>query len=198
MSALRIAAGTTAVVAAAAAILSWDALRWAALQSGVDPRLAWLWPVAVDGAIATGTIAALALRRARLRVRTWSWTVLGSGVVVSLVGNASHAAAGNPLHRIAAAVPALALAASLHLLVVLAREGSLPARTTARVAAQRSDNLVGLAREPARAVARARLTALVSRQPDLGPAEVARRFGVSRSTAKRWLSQARRPAVEVQ
>jgi hypothetical protein len=119
--AVRIAAGSTAVVALASAVMSWDALSWGASQLGVDQHLDWLFPVAVDGTIATGTAAALALRGAPRRVRLYVWTVLGTAIAVSVVGNAAHAAGGNPLHQVGSAVPAVALAASLHLLIVLVR-----------------------------------------------------------------------------
>jgi hypothetical protein len=196
---VRLAAATTAVVALAAAILSWDALSWAARQSGVDPRLAWLWPVAVDGAIATGTVAAVALRSARLRVRTWAWCVLGGGVAVSLVGNGAHATGGSPLHRVAAAVPAVALAASLHLLTVLVRHvgANAPARSSAMAAPA-----PGFGPTPPARQRRAsgsdrdrRLARLLARHPNATAAEVALALGVSRRTAQRLLAEARRPRV---
>ena len=133
-AAVRIAAGATAVVAIASAVLSWDALQWGAQQLGVDPRLAFLFPVAVDGTIATGTAAALALRSAPRRVRAYVWSLLGAAIAASVIGNASHAHGGDPLHRAGAAVPAAALAACLHLLVILVRAQPVPAPAGRRTA----------------------------------------------------------------
>jgi hypothetical protein len=192
---VRLAAATTAVVALAAAILSWDALSWAARQSGVDPRLAWLWPVAVDGGIATGTVAAVALRNARLRVRAWAWCVLGGGVSISLVGNAAHAAGGSPLHRVAAAVPALALAASLHLLTVLVRHVGANARATAAPAPGLGPTPPARQRRASGSDRDRRLARLLARHPNATAAEVALALGVSRRTAQRLLAEARRPRV---
>src|SRR5262245_60779329 len=119
LPAVRIAAAATAVVALGSAVLSWDALRWGAVQLGVDPALAWIYPVVVDGTIVVGTVAALALRRARGRIRAYVWAQLAGAIGASVVGNAAHATAGNPVHQVGSAVPAIALAASLHLLVVI-------------------------------------------------------------------------------
>jgi hypothetical protein len=118
---VRLGAGATAIVAAGSAILSWDALSWGAGQLGVDGRLTWLYPVVIDGTIAVGTVAALALQGAHYRIRVYVWTLLAGAVGASVVGNGAHAAAGNLIHEIGAAVPAVALAASLHLLVILVR-----------------------------------------------------------------------------
>src|SRR2546430_2103762 len=130
--AVRIAAVATAVVALGSAVLSWDALRWGAGQLGVDPALTWLFPLVLDGTIVVGTAAALALRSARLRIRAYVWAQLGAAIGASVIGNAAHAAGGSPLHQVGSALPAVALAASLHLLLVLVREQRpAPARAAA-------------------------------------------------------------------
>jgi hypothetical protein len=147
--AVKIAALATAVVALASGALSWDALQWGAGELGIDRRLTWLFPVSIDGAIVVGTVAALALRAARPRVRLYVWTLLGAGIAASVVGNGAHAAGDNPLHRIGAAVPAAALAASLHLLVILVRTTRASAGAAVRVTPVR-------ARSPQRARRRAR------------------------------------------
>lgn len=124
---VRLGAGPTAVVALASGVMSWDALSWGAGELGVDKHLSWLYPVSIDGMILVGTVAALALRRAKGRVRAYVWALLVGGIVASVVGNAAHAAAGSWLHVVGAAVPAVALAASLHLLVLLVRHVPPPA-----------------------------------------------------------------------
>jgi uncharacterized protein DUF2637 len=130
--AVRIAAALTAVVALGSGVLSWDALRWGAGQLGVDEHLTWIYPIVLDGMIGVGTVAALALRGARRRIRAYVWGLLGGAIGASVVGNAAHAAGGNPLHVVGSAVPAVALAASLHLLVILVRE-SQPVKVPAKV-----------------------------------------------------------------
>lgn len=55
----------TALLAACAFILSFEALRDLAIRSGIPHHMAWLWPVVVDVTIAQATMALLALSRAR-------------------------------------------------------------------------------------------------------------------------------------
>src|SRR5262245_42893069 len=95
---VRLAAGPAAIVALGSAILSWDALSWGAGQLGVDGHLTWLYPVVLDGNIAVGTVAALALRRAPRRVRAYVWTLLAGAISASVVGNGAHAAGGSLIH----------------------------------------------------------------------------------------------------
>jgi Protein of unknown function (DUF2637) len=118
---VRIAAMLTAAVVLGAAVLSWDALSWGAEQLGVDGRLTWLYPVVIDGVIGVATVAALALRSTQYRIRAYVWALLAGAIGASVVGNGAHAAGGSPIHIVGAAVPAVALAASLHLLIVLVR-----------------------------------------------------------------------------
>lgn len=120
-AAVRVGAGATAVVALSSGVLSWDALSWGAGQLGVDKQLTWLYPVAIDGTVAVGTAAALALRGAPKRVRAYVWSLLVGAIGASVIGNGAHAAGGTLVHMVGAAVPAVALAACLHLLVVLVR-----------------------------------------------------------------------------
>lgn len=135
LTAVRTAGALTAVVAGGSGVLSWDALRWGAGQLGVDEHLTWIFPLVVDGLIGVGTVAALALRGARRRIRAYVWLLLGGAIGTSVVGNAAHAAGGNLIHVVGSAVPAVALAASLHLLVILVRE-SQPAKVPAKVPAR--------------------------------------------------------------
>ncbi|WP_136623313.1 DUF2637 domain-containing protein [Mycobacterium attenuatum] len=53
----------TALLAACAFVLSFDALQDLATRAGIDPRLAWLWPIAIDASIAQCTVALLSLTR---------------------------------------------------------------------------------------------------------------------------------------
>lgn len=207
---VRLGATATAVVALGSAVLSWDALSWGAGQLGVDGRLTWLFPVVIDGVIAVGTITALALRGAELRVRLYVWVLLVGAVCASVVGNAAHAAAGSPVHVAGAALPAVALAASLHLLVILVRHvGPMAeAASTAADVDQDTDQDVsetvttgdteqattGAGRP--KVPAKIRVERLVRRHgQDISADVVAARIGVSRRHAARLLADVRRPRV---
>lgn len=124
---VRLVAVLTLVVAAGAGTLSWSALTAFAGAAHIAPAITWVYPVVVDGLMAVGTVAALVLRRAPLRTRTYVWTMIGASIAVSVAGNAAHAtgAALPPeAAALASAVPAAALAASLHLMVVMTRSTS--------------------------------------------------------------------------
>lgn len=118
--------GVLAVVAAAFA-LSFDAIRSVAIAAHITPGLAWLYPVAVDGAMATATVCAVVMR-ARGRSAVYPWAVVLFGAVVSVVANGLHAWVGEsgswvlPASWAVAlsAVPPVLLALSVHLLIVLA------------------------------------------------------------------------------
>lgn len=51
----------TLALAVCAFVLSFHALRGLAITAGIDPQLAWLWPLVVDLSIAQATMALLAL-----------------------------------------------------------------------------------------------------------------------------------------
>lgn len=51
----------TLLLAVAAFVLSFDALRDLAIRAGVREQLSWLWPIAVDATIAQATMALLSL-----------------------------------------------------------------------------------------------------------------------------------------
>jgi hypothetical protein len=53
----------TVALAACAFVLSFDALRSLAITLGVPPAIAWLWPCAIDVAIAQATLCLLSLSR---------------------------------------------------------------------------------------------------------------------------------------
>lgn len=89
MTARRSLAALLAVVAAAAAVLSFAALRDLALLCGFSRGLAWLLPVVVDAGAAAGTLVWLGGRAAWVSARRLALTLLG----VSIAANAlSHGA----------------------------------------------------------------------------------------------------------
>jgi hypothetical protein len=209
----HLAATSTAVVFAAAFTISWESLRVLALAAGIRELLAPLYPLTIDAVMVTGTVAAVALRAASLRTRLYTWVLIAAGIAVSVVGNAVHSQAhGDVLFLLwwaagaSSAVPALSLAASLHLLVIVLRHGR-QAESLGEAAADTVPETVDVRvhrpvsetpKRPVRATqsaSRRRLTRLLRQRPEIGPAEVSRRLGVSRSSASRWLSEARRPRV---
>lgn len=126
----------TLVVAVGAGALSWSALTTFARAANVWDRIAWIYPVVVDGQMAVATVAGFVLRRAPLGTRAYVWAMIGASIAVSVVGNAAHATGAQLAPAAAAAasaVPALALAASLHLAIVIVRAVA-PAPTRARTA----------------------------------------------------------------
>lgn len=130
-TALGVLAGVVASVGALAVVgaaftLSFDALRDIATAAHVRPSLAWLYPVAVDGAMAVAAVTAVVLRQMRQAV-WYPWTVVVAGAAISIGANALHAyVAGGAIALPAkwamtvSAVPPLLLALSVHLLIVLA------------------------------------------------------------------------------
>lgn len=117
-----------ALVVLAGMILSYNALAVLALSAGIDPVLSWAYPGVIDGVIITGSVAAYVLRRARLRIRLYLWSLIGVAVGLSIVGNATHALTHGGLMTLpplaaaaVSAVPPASLAAALHVIVVLWR-----------------------------------------------------------------------------
>lgn len=108
----------------AAFTLSFAALRELAVMAHTPERLAWLWPVIVDGTIIQATVSALVL--ASNPQRRWFLWVLAAGALVSITGNSVHAAlAGTELPwwaaALVAAVAPVSLLVDTHGLAVLFR-----------------------------------------------------------------------------
>jgi hypothetical protein len=126
----RIAAVLITVgIGAASFVLSFAALRDLAARAGISERLAWLWPLIVDGTILQATMAVVALagHRDQDRSRRYFWIVLSSSAAVSVGANALHAVISGsaPLSPwLAAAIAVVApvsLLASTHGLSLLIR-----------------------------------------------------------------------------
>jgi succinate dehydrogenase hydrophobic anchor subunit len=119
----------TVVIALASFILSFSSLWNLAARSAWPTRLAWLWPVIVDGTIvlATMAIVALASYRHQRGNRRFFWAVLCAAAVVSVSGNAVHALIPGAaplvpwLSAAIACVPPIALLATTHSLAILWR-----------------------------------------------------------------------------
>lgn len=120
----------TIAIGVVAFVLSFAALADLARDSGIPVGLAWLWPLAVDGAIVLGTALVVTVPGSR-----YGWVMLTAAVAVSVAGNAAHAAGFGVVGVLVAAVPPVALVAATHALVVLGRAhdtgtpGAHPLRT---------------------------------------------------------------------
>jgi hypothetical protein len=119
-----VATAGTLAVAVAGFTLSYDAIRRVGIAAGVRADWAWLLPVSIDGAMAVATVTAVVLRRMD-RAAWYPWAVVLAGSGISIACNAVHArmrdaiALDDRTAMAVSAIPALMLALSVHLLVVL-------------------------------------------------------------------------------
>jgi hypothetical protein len=122
------------VVAAAAAVLSFAALRDLALVCGFAPWLAWLLPVVVDAGAAAGSLVWLggwSAPPARRFARALALALLGLSVAANALGHGLAAFAIAPAWWVVVVVSAIApavLGAVVHLAVLVGRphEAVLP------------------------------------------------------------------------
>jgi hypothetical protein len=125
--------GLLGVVAAAAAVLSFAALRDLALLCGFSPQLAWLLPVVVDAGAAAGSLVWLggwAVSSARRFARALALALLGSSVAANALGHGLAAFALAPPWWVVVIVSAVApavLGAVVHLAVLVGRTDNHPA-----------------------------------------------------------------------
>src|SRR5512139_3107002 len=123
LAALIVSIGLAAVISAGFA-LSFDAIGTVGRASGMRADLAWLLPAAVDGAMAVGTVTAVVVRRLQ-RPTVYPWAVVLVNSAISVACNGLHAYEGTamelptPIAVAVSAVPAINLALSVHLLVLL-------------------------------------------------------------------------------
>lgn len=115
-----------AVVAAAAAVLSFSALEGLALACGFGEHLAWLLPVVVDAGCAAGSVTWLSSTPGMARTfgRRLALILLGASVVGNAVGHVLEAYHLQAAWWLVVAVSGLApgvLAATIHLSVVAAQ-----------------------------------------------------------------------------
>ncbi len=125
----RIVWGGLAVVLAAAAVLSFDALRGLALAVGISANLAWLLPVAVDAGAAVSCAVWLG-RRATADASAFAGRMTWALLAVTVLGNAAQL--GMAAHHIAppwwvavlvGAIPPAVVGSTVHLVVLLVRGG---------------------------------------------------------------------------
>ena len=119
--------GLLAVVATAAAVLSFSALRDLALLCGFAAELAWLLPVVVDAGAAAGSLVWLGGRThqlARRFARALALTLLGLSVGANALAHGLEAYRLAPAWWVVVAVSAIApavLGAVVHLAVLVGR-----------------------------------------------------------------------------
>lgn len=127
--------GLLTVVAAAAAVLSFAALRDLALVCGFAPSLAWLLPVVVDAGAAAGSLVWLtgaASREAARFARVLALTLLALSVAANALGHGLAAFSLDPAWWVVVIVSAVApavLGACVHLAVLVGRADPIPATT---------------------------------------------------------------------
>jgi hypothetical protein len=131
MSARVVLSGLLLVVAGAAAVLSFAALRDLALLCGFAVRLAWLLPLVVDTGAAAGSLVWLggwAANPARRFARTLALALLGLSVAANALGHGLEAFRLSPPWWVVVAVSAIApavLGAVVHLAVLVGRPGTV-------------------------------------------------------------------------
>jgi hypothetical protein len=127
MTARIVLFGLLTIVAAAAAVLSFSALRDLALLCGFAPELAWLLPVVVDAGAAAGSLVWLGGRAHELAgrfARTLALTLLGLSVAANALAHGLDAYRLAPAWWVVVIVSAIApavLGAVVHLAVLVGR-----------------------------------------------------------------------------
>src|SRR4030095_12581257 len=111
----RVSAAGVIVLAAAAFTLSYDALHQLALDSGVRPAVAWLWPVVIDGTIVVALLTVLAAKRTATRAG-YPWALAGLFSAASVAFTTAHAP-DRPVAQLVFAMAPVALVLTTHLLM---------------------------------------------------------------------------------
>jgi len=104
-----------AFLAAAAFWLSFGTLRDLAVQQGISPDVAWLYPAIIDGAIIVFSLSVVQVSLAGERPH-YPWVLVGVFTALSVMLNILHAAA-TILPKLMAAIPPVALFLSFELLM---------------------------------------------------------------------------------
>jgi hypothetical protein len=200
VTARRTLYGLLGIVAAAAAVLSFAALRDLALVCGFTARLAWLLPVVVDAGAAAGSLVWLGGqvgKPARRFARGLALGLLGLSVVANALGHGLAAFALAPPWWVIVAVSAIApavLGAVVHLAVLVGRPPGSSAGTDAARHQTGSVDERDLSRlrddvAPAECTPGDRAAELIT--AGTGRRRLARELGISEYEARRLLDRAR-------
>jgi len=103
------------LLAAAAFLLSFDALKHLAATNGIPTGKSWIYPAIVDGAIIVFSLSVLQASLNRQHT-LYPWILVGAFTALSVILNIVHAPA-TFLSRVLAAIPPLALFLSFELLM---------------------------------------------------------------------------------
>ena len=103
------------LLAAAAFLLSFDALKHLAATNGIPAGKSWIYPAIVDGAIIVFSLSVLQASLNRQHT-LYPWILVGAFTVLSVILNIVHAP-NTFLPRVLAAIPPLALFLSFELLM---------------------------------------------------------------------------------
>jgi hypothetical protein len=102
-------------LAVAAFTLSYSALRDLAAGNGIPVRLAWVWPLVVDGFLLVASLSVLRNSLSGERA-LYQWSLVGLFTVASVAFNVVHAGR-DPLAIAVGATPPVALALALELVM---------------------------------------------------------------------------------
>jgi Protein of unknown function (DUF2637) len=142
-----------AAVAGAAAIISYQHAYELARSRGESGATARLAPLTVDGLILAASMVMLdASRRGQRVPRLAGWS-LAAGIVATVGANLAHGVVHGPIGALVSAWPAVALAGSFELLMMLIRNGHQDGSQASTGTAQHhpapaSDHDVSLVRSP--------------------------------------------------
>ena len=108
-----ISAALVVFLGVSAFVLSFDALKHMAVDVGIDPARAWLYPAIIDGAVIAFSLSVL---RANLnQERTYyPWALVGAFTLISVILNILHAPK-NLLAQFLGSIPPIALFLSFEL-----------------------------------------------------------------------------------
>lgn len=190
-----------AVVAAAAAVLSFASLDGLAALCGTPARLSWLLPISIDAAAVVATRVWLR-PGAPGRVRRFARTLAIAALGLSVMGNgmahwlvAFHVAPPWWAVVAVAAVPPVVLGAVAHLAaIVVTQDGRQPSPdpTPALAPASPAPSPATPAdHQPSPDPNLERVAELVASDPDVGRPTVARELNISEHQARKLLEQVR-------
>jgi hypothetical protein len=122
-----ITALAVAAVAAVAAVISYRHAYELVSTHGEAGLTARLVPFTVDGLIVAASMLILDASRRDRPVPALAWWCLGAGIAATICANVAHGLGHGPVGALVSAWPALALAGSFELLMILIRSGHEPA-----------------------------------------------------------------------
>lgn len=191
----RLASATVVLLALVAAVLSFAGLYDLALESEIQPNLAWLLPILIDGLVLTGSL--LVIQATLVGVSTWyGWLLTWLGVIASVVGNIA-AAPDTVIAQATHAAPPIAFALAVEgLLRVYRLSATVPAPEprAPRPKPAPAVPAVPVASEPGerpKETVRERVRALLASEPDITGNEAARRLDIDPSHARKVLRELR-------